>query len=179
MYSVLNRHCHVNELSSVARRIVVVTTASPSYMRRRYRNEITDGCELYFLITLSFRDVEELMLERHCPVVNADTEITTPKPEDITARCTGTGENLVVNISAPHGWKIKANNPSQTLTVENTEQDLSGEIDTTNQFLDTLRSVDWSTPDQVDIAATAQAPADWNSPYGTGRVYLSLHVDCS
>lgn len=111
--------------------------------------------------------------------LHTDTEITTPKPEDVTARCTGTGENLAVEISSPHGWKIKANNPSQTLTVENTEQDLSGEIDTANQFLDTLRAVDWSTPEQVDIAATAQAPADWNSPYGTGRVYLSLHVDCS
>lgn len=110
---------------------------------------------------------------------HTDTEITTPKLDDVTARCTGTGENLAVDITSPHGWKIKANNPSQTLTVENTEQDLSGEIDTANQFLDTLRSVDWSTPDQVDIAATAQAPADWNSPYGTGRVYLSLHVDCS
>jgi hypothetical protein len=84
-------------------------------MRRRYRNEITDGCELYFLITLSFRDVEELMLERHCPVVNADTEITTPKPEVVTARCTGTGENLVVDISAPHGRKIKAANPLKFL----------------------------------------------------------------
>lgn len=109
----------------------------------------------------------------------SDSEITTPKPEDVTARCTGTGENLVVNISAPHGWKIKASNPSQVLTVENTEQNLSGNIDTTNQFLEALHSIDWSSTDQVDIAATADAPADWNSSYGQGRVYLSLHVDCT
>ncbi len=63
---------------------------------------------------------------------HSDTEIATPKPEDVTVRCTGTGDNLVVDISAPHGWKIKASNPSQVLTVENTEQDLSGDIDTTN-----------------------------------------------
>ena len=110
---------------------------------------------------------------------HTDTEITTPKPDDVTARCTGSGDNLVVNISAPHGWKIKATNPSQVITVENTEQDLAGEIDTTNQFLEALHAVDWSQPDQVDIAATADAPEDWNSLYGTGRVYLSLHVDCT
>ncbi|PCK23271.1 hypothetical protein [Rhodococcus qingshengii] len=110
---------------------------------------------------------------------HSDTEITTPKPEDVTARCTGTGENLAVDISAPQGWKIKASNPSQVLTVENAEQDLSGDIDTTNQFLEALHSIDWSQPDQVDIAATADAPVDWNSPYGTGRIYLSLHVDCA
>ncbi|MFD0600261.1 hypothetical protein ACFQZ4_54710 [Catellatospora coxensis] len=50
------------------------------------------------------------------------------------------------------------------LTVENTDQGLSGDIDTTNGYLDSLRSVDWSQPDQLDIAATAAAPQDWNSP---------------
>lgn len=110
---------------------------------------------------------------------HSDTEITTPKPEDVTARCTGTGDDLEVNIIAPHGWKIKASNPSQVLTVENSDQKLSGDIDTTNQFLATLTAVDWSQPGQVDIAATADAPTDWNSPYGAGRVYLSLHVDCT
>lgn len=129
------------------------------------------------IVTDSTDDLGSIIIgwgEKH-----SDTEITTPKPEDITARCTGTGQNLVVNISAPNGWKIKASNPSQVLTVENTEQDLSGNIDTTNQFLEALHSIDWSNPDQVDIAATADAPADWNSSYGQGRVYLSLHVDCT
>ncbi|MCE4265342.1 hypothetical protein [Rhodococcus globerulus] len=129
------------------------------------------------IVTDSTDDLGSIIIgwgEKH-----SDTEITTPKPEDVTVRCTGTGENLVVDISAPHGWKIKAFNPSQVLTVENTEQDLSGDIDTTNQFLEALHSIDWSNPDQVDIAATADAPADWNSSYGQGRVYLSLHVDCT
>ncbi|WP_336883043.1 hypothetical protein [Rhodococcus globerulus] len=129
------------------------------------------------IVTESADDLGSIIIgwgEKH-----SDTEITTPKPEDITARCTGTGDNLVVDISAPHGWKIKASNPSQVLTVENTEQNLSGDIDTTNQFLEALHSIAWSNPDQVDIAATADAPADWNSSYGQGRVYLSLHVDCT
>ncbi|NRI64844.1 hypothetical protein FEZ60_04725 [Rhodococcus sp. MS16] len=129
------------------------------------------------IVTDSTDDLGSIIIgwgEKH-----SDTEITIPKPEDITARCTGTGENLVVDISAPHGWKIKASNPSQVITVENTEQNPSGGIDTTNQFLEVLHSIEWSNPDQVDIAATADAPADWNSSYGQGRVYLSLHADCT
>lgn len=110
---------------------------------------------------------------------HSDTEITTPKPEDVTATCFGAGEDLAVEINAPHGWNIKASNPSQVLTVTNTDQNLSGDIDTTNQYLDSLTAVDWSQLDQLDIAATAAAPQDWNSPYGTGRIYLSVHVDCT
>lgn len=110
---------------------------------------------------------------------HSDNEITTPKPEDVTARCFGNGDDLAVEISAPQGWIIKTSHPSQVLTVENTDQGLSGDIDTTNQYLDSLRSVDWSQPDQLDLAATAAAPQDWNSPYGTGRVYLSVHIDCT
>lgn len=42
-----------------------MTTAAPSYKRHRYASEIIDHCVwLYFRFTLSFRDVEELMLER-------------------------------------------------------------------------------------------------------------------
>ncbi|MDI9915405.1 hypothetical protein [Rhodococcus sp. IEGM 1379] len=110
---------------------------------------------------------------------HSDTEITTPKPEDVTARCTGNGDNLAVNISAPHGWKIKASNSSQVLTVENAEQKIAGDIDTSHRFLEALHSVDWSSPDQVDINVVADAPAEWNPPHGTGHIYLSLHVDCA
>nr|WP_218680875.1 IS6 family transposase [Rhodococcus qingshengii] len=43
----------------------MTTTAAPSYKRHRYPSEIIDHCVwLYFRFTLSFRDVEELMLER-------------------------------------------------------------------------------------------------------------------
>lgn len=55
---------------------------------------------------------------------HSDSEITTPKPEDVTARCTGRGDELAVDIAAPHGWKIHANHGSQTLTIGNVDQDL-------------------------------------------------------
>lgn len=109
---------------------------------------------------------------------HSDTEITTPKPDEITARCTGRGEDLAVDITAPHGWKIGARHGSQTLTVENTDQNLpAADIDTTNKFLDVLQSVDWSEPDQVDLAVTTDAPAGWN-PAHSDRIQLSIHVDC-
>ncbi|MDH6284510.1 hypothetical protein [Prescottella agglutinans] len=109
---------------------------------------------------------------------HSDTEITTPKPDEVTARCTGRGDDLAVDITAPHGWKIGARHGSQTLTVENTDQNLPAtDIDTTNKFLDVLQSVDWSETDQVDIAATTDAPGDWNAVH-SGRVQLSIHVDC-
>ncbi|WP_458682493.1 hypothetical protein [Prescottella equi] len=109
---------------------------------------------------------------------HSDTEITTPKPDEVTARCTGRGDDLAVDITAPHGWKIGARHGSQTLTVENTDQNLpAADVDTTNKFLDVLQSVDWSETDQVDIAATTDAPTDWK-PAHSGRIQLSIHVDC-
>lgn len=45
--------------------MLVVSTAAPSYRRHRYPSEIIDHCMwLYFRFTLSFRDVEEVMLQR-------------------------------------------------------------------------------------------------------------------
>jgi len=109
---------------------------------------------------------------------HSDTEITTPKPDEVTARCTGRGEDLAVDITAPHGWKIGARHGSQILTASNTDQNLAAaDIDTTNKFLDVLQSVDWSETDQVDIAVTTDAPADWK-PTHSGRVQISVHVDC-
>ncbi|HEY9314938.1 hypothetical protein [Williamsia sp.] len=109
---------------------------------------------------------------------HSGSEITTPKPEDVTARCTGHSDELAVDIAAPHGRKIHANHGSQILTTENTDQDLpAADIDTTNQFLEVLQSVDWSETDQLDIAATIDAPADWK-PTHSGRVQLSIHIDC-
>ncbi|EME18514.1 hypothetical protein [Rhodococcus triatomae] len=109
---------------------------------------------------------------------HSDDEITTPKPDDVTARCTGRGDDLVVDITAPHGWTIHAAHGSQTLTIENTDQNLPAtDIDTTNQFLDTLTAVDWSETGQLDIAATADAPAAWPRTH-SGRIQLSIHVDC-
>lgn len=110
---------------------------------------------------------------------HTDTEITTPKPEDVTARCTGNGENLGVEITAPHGWKVGAQYGSQTLTISNSDQELAAaELDTTNPLLAELQAVDWSEADQVDIAATVAAPAEWESQYSSPNVYLSVHVDC-
>lgn len=109
---------------------------------------------------------------------HSDTEITTPRPEQVNARCTGHGPNLTVVIRAPHGWIITATEPSQTLTVDNTEQKLTGQIDTTNQYLPTVHAVDWSQPDQLDIAATAATPPSWKPASGTASVYVSIHIDC-
>ena len=109
---------------------------------------------------------------------HSDTEITTPKPDEVTARCTGRGDDLAVDITAPHGWTIYATNGSQTLTASNTDQNLpAADVDTTNKFLDVLQSVDWSETDQVDLAATTDAPTDWK-PNHSGRIQLSIHVDC-
>jgi hypothetical protein len=89
------------------------------------------------------------------------------------------GEDLTVDITAPHGWTIRARHGSPIVTVENTEQNLAGvDIDTTDQFADVAQPVDWSEADQLDIAAAAAVPAEWNSVDDEGRVYLSIHVDC-
>lgn len=109
---------------------------------------------------------------------NSSTGIITPKPEDVTARCTGQGDSLTVDIAAPQGWKISARSGSPILTIENEEQELpAADVDTANQFLDALQSVDWSEADQLDIAATVDAPKEWQ-PVRNGPVLVSLHVDC-
>ena len=121
---------------------------------------------------------------------HSDTEITTPQPGQVTARCTGRGDDLAVDITAPHGWKIQARHGSPTLRVENTDQHLAAtdidttdrflaaaDVDASSKFLDTLQGVSWSEGDELDIAAAADAPADWQRTH-SGRVYLSIHVDC-
>ncbi|MEU6562544.1 hypothetical protein [Nocardia nova] len=109
---------------------------------------------------------------------HADDAITTPKPDDIDARCTGHSDDLAVDIHAPHGWGITAHKPSQTVTVVNTEQGLNGEIDTTNRYLEQVKAIDWSETDQLDIAATVKVPTDWKSPAGADLLYISIHIDC-
>lgn len=52
---------------------------------------------------------------------HSDTEITTPRPDEITARCTGHGDDLAAEITAPHGWTIRAACGSPVLTVGNTD----------------------------------------------------------
>jgi putative transposase len=45
--------------------ILIVSTAALSYKGHRYPGEVIDHCVwLYFRFPLSFRDVEELMLQR-------------------------------------------------------------------------------------------------------------------
>lgn len=110
---------------------------------------------------------------------NSDGQVTTPKPEDVSARCTGAGDDLAVEIEAPRGWTVNAQHGSQILNIENADQGLpAADVDTANQFLDSLHSVDWSERGQLDIAVTADAPTEWDSPSRTGRVFVSIHVDC-
>lgn len=90
---------------------------------------------------------------------HSDTEITTPRPDEVSARCHGRGEQLAVDITASYGWKIYARRGSQKLGIENSEQDLApADVDTTNKYFDTLHAVDWTQPDHVDTAATVDAP---------------------
>jgi len=111
---------------------------------------------------------------------HSDTEITTPRPDEVSARCYGRGKQLAVDITAAHGWKIHARHGSQILTIENTDQDLApADVDTTNKYRGALQAVDWTQPDHADIAATIDAPQDWNQADQQRRVYLSLHVDCN
>ncbi|QTJ71156.1 hypothetical protein HYG77_37555 (plasmid) [Rhodococcus sp. ZPP] len=111
---------------------------------------------------------------------HSDTEITTPRPDEVSARCYGRGKQLAVDITAPHGWKIRARHGAQILTIENTDQYLApADVETKNEYLDTVQAVDWSQPDHIDIAATIDAPQDWNRADQPRRIYLSLHVDCT
>ncbi|MDJ0419607.1 hypothetical protein ACVH9Z_25160 [Rhodococcus opacus] len=110
---------------------------------------------------------------------HSDTEITTPRPDQLDARCYGSADALAIDITTPHGWKIHARSGSQILAIENIDQDLARtDVDATNKYLDITQSIDWSQPDEVDIAATADAPQGWNSPAGPARVCLSFHIDC-
>lgn len=109
---------------------------------------------------------------------HSDTEITTPQPDQITARCTGRGDNLAVEITAPHGWTLRAEHGSPVLTVGNTDQQLeAAELDTTTAVVAAPVPVDWSESDQLDIAAAVDGPDEWRSEH-SGRVYVSVHVDC-
>lgn len=108
----------------------------------------------------------------------SDTEITTPQPDQVAARCFGRGEDLRVEVSAPHGWQITARHGSQVLGVANIDQQLAeAEIDTTHPLLEEIESVDWSTTDELDVAVTAEAPDSWQGDQ-RGPVYLSFHIDC-
>ena len=109
---------------------------------------------------------------------HSDTEITTPQPDETAARCTGRGDNLAVEITAPHGWTLRAAYGSPVLTVGNTDQQLAAaELDTTTALIAAPEPVDWSEPDQLDIAAAVEGPDEWRSEH-SGRVYVSVHVDC-
>lgn len=54
-----------------------------------------------------------------------DTEITTPRLDQLDARCYGSGDALAIDITAPHGWKIHARSGSQILAIENIDQGLA------------------------------------------------------
>lgn len=109
---------------------------------------------------------------------HSDTEITTPQPEAVAAQCIGRGDDLAVDITAPHGWTIHAEYGSPVLTVGNTDQQLpAAEIDTTTAVIAAPEPVDWSEPDQFDIAAAVEAPTGWVADH-SGRVFVSIHVDC-
>ncbi len=117
--------------------------------------------------------------ERHEP-----TGITTPSANDVDARCTGSGDSLAVEITAPYGWTMRAHHGSTVLSVENSDQHLKADLETHNQAVVNGRGgreeIDWSTPDQVDFDVTVTVPNDWYSPYGRNQdFYAGLHVNCT
>ncbi len=73
---------------------------------------------------------------------------------------------------------IHATYGSPVLTVGNTDQQLeAAEIDTTNAVIAAPEPVDWSEPDQLDIAVAVEGPDGWHAEH-SGRVQVSVHVDC-
>lgn len=106
-------------------------------------------------------------------------EITHPSAEDLEVSCTGRDHQLKVKITDTNGWKILLAYGSQHLRVDNTDRNLTADLDA-GKIPTPLPQIDWSQPNQVDIAAAPIVPADWTSPYGPGqRFYLSAHIDCN
>jgi hypothetical protein len=68
---------------------------------------------------------------------------------------------LEVDIDAPQGWTLRATYGSPVLTMGNADQQLAtAEIDTTNPLI-AADVVDWSEPDQFDIAVAVDGPDEW------------------
>ena len=85
---------------------------------------------------------------------------------------------MEVDIDAPQGWTLRATYGSPVLTMGNADQQLAtAEIDTTNPLIAAADAVDWSEPDQFDIAVAVDGPDECAAEH-SGRVYVSIHVDC-
>lgn len=57
------------------------------------------------------------------------------------------------------------------------QQLATAEIDITNPLIAAADAVDWSEPDQFDIAVAVDGPDEWAAEH-SGWVYVSIHVDC-
>ena len=125
----------------------------------------------------------------------ANDKITLPAANQVQAQCTGEGDNLTVDITAPNGWHAVLTHGSQTVTIENpqlnyaakefttSQSSLDHEITsnekfgTTNQF---LRGVTWDVPlpGDVEIQLNERTPPHWVIK-SAEKVNLAMHVDCS
>ncbi|WP_288816748.1 hypothetical protein [uncultured Gordonia sp.] len=106
-------------------------------------------------------------------------EITHPTPDDLEVTCTGRGDQLKVKITDTNGWKILLAHGSQQMRVENADRGLNADLDAAKIPTPTPQ-IDWTQPNQVDIAAHAIVPDTWTSPYGPGQQFhLSAHIDCT
>ncbi|PKZ63563.1 MULTISPECIES: hypothetical protein [Gordonia] len=106
-------------------------------------------------------------------------EITHPAPDDLEVTCTGRDDQLKVKITDTNGWKILLAHGSQQMRVENADRGLEADLDAAKIPTPTPQ-IDWSQPNQVDIAAHAIVPDTWTSPYGPGQQFhLSAHIDCA
>ena len=54
----------------------------------------------------------------------ANDKITLPAANQVQAQCTGEGDNLTVDITAPNGWHAVLTHGSQTVTIENSQLEL-------------------------------------------------------
>ena len=71
---------------------------------------------------------------------HSNTEITTPRPDEVSARCHGRGEQLAVDIRGPS--RLEDPRPPRVPETRDREQRARprprADVDTTNKYLDTL-----------------------------------------
>lgn len=121
-----------------------------------------------------------------------DDLVTLPAANQVDVRCTGEGNNLTVDITAPNGWRAALVHGSQTVTVDNERLNYPAQdfavSDRTIKAMNAARTkgdalpygVSWDKPtlDDVEIQVKTETPSHWTvkSPYDEFAMYM--HVTC-
>lgn len=120
--------------------------------------------------------------------------ITLPSPEQIDARCYGSGDNLRVEISAPNDWHASLTHGSQTVTVENErlkypaqefttpQSSLDYDVEWNRKFQSKdvfLSGVTWDVPQigDVEIQINEETPPHWLVK-SAEDFELAMHISC-